>query len=274
MYKIKDVEHKLQVYMDRKKVALVLGGGAALGFAHIGVLKVLENNRIPIDIVVGTSMGALVGAAYCSGVSIEEMQKYASKFKTLNFFDVNFNRSGIFSGKGVMKVVNKFLPDENIESLNKTFACVSCDLVTEKQYVFKTGNIRDAVRASLSIPGIFVPMYIDDKILVDGGILNNLPEDIAMEIGADIIISVDVLSKYHLRNKPKNVFETLLYSINAQTKEVQKLKSCNSDLLMQPNTSHLSQMRFGEATVKKAIAVGMTEARKFIPQIKALLKNH
>lgn len=260
--------------MERKKVALVLGGGAALGFAHIGVLKVLENNHIPVDMVIGTSMGALVGAAYCSGVSIADMNKYASKFKTLNFFDVNFNRSGLFSGKGVMKVINKFLPDENIESLNKTFACVACDLVTEKEYVFKTGNIRDAVRASLSIPGIFVPMCIEDKILVDGGILNNLPEDVAMEMGADVIISVDVLSKYHLRSKPKNVFETLMYSINAQTKEVQKLKSFNSDILLQPDTSHLSQMRFGEQIVKKAISVGITEARKHILQIKELLKNH
>jgi len=274
MYRIKDIEHKLQVYMERKKVALVLGGGAALGFAHIGVIKALESYNIPIDIIVGTSMGALVGAAYAAGVSTDEMKKYASKFKTLNFIDVNFNRSGLFSGKGVMKVINKVLPDENIENLPKTFACVACDLITEKEVVFKIGNVREAVRASLSIPGVFVPQYKEDKILVDGGIINNLPDDVALEMGADIIISVDVMKKYHLKSKPKNVFETLLFSINAQTKEVQKLKSCNSDILMQPDTSHLSQVKFGEAVVKKAITIGMSEVKKHIADIEKLLKNH
>ena len=106
--------------MERKKVALVLGGGSALGFAHIGVIKVLEQNNIPIDMVIGTSMGALVGAAYSVGLNTDEMQDFAEKFKTLNFFDVNFNRSGLFSGKGVMRVINKFLPDDNIENLQKT----------------------------------------------------------------------------------------------------------------------------------------------------------
>ena len=259
--------------MERKKVALVLSGGAALGFAHIGVIKVLEANRIPIDMVVGTSMGALVGAAYCSGLSTEDMQKFASKFKTLDFFDVNFNRSGIFSGKGVMRVLNRFLPDEKIENLEKTFACVACDLITEKEVVFKTGSLRDAVRASLSIPGIFVPLYLEDKVLVDGGVLNNLPEDVAMAMNADVIISVDVLSKYHLKSKPKNVIETVLYSMNAQTKEVQKLKSTHSDILIKPNTSELSQMRFGEESVEKAIRVGIEETEKYITQIKRLIKN-
>lgn len=259
--------------MERKKVALVLGGGSALGFAHIGVLKVLEKNKIPIDMVIGTSMGALIGAVYCAGIDLEEMHQFASKFKTLDFFDVNFNKSGIFSGKGIMRAINKILPDENIESLSRTFACVACDLINEKEVVFKTGNLRDAVRASVSIPGVFVPVYTDDKVLIDGGIINNLPEDIAMEMGADVIISVDVLSKYHLKSKPKNVLDTLLFAINTQTKEVQKLKSCHSDILIKPDTSSLSQMRYGQKTVDKAIELGMKEAKKHIDDIKKLIKG-
>ena len=254
--------------MERKKVALVLSGGSSLGFAHIGVLKVLERNKIPIDIVVGTSMGALIGAAYCVGIKVDEMYKFATKFKTLDFFDVNFNKTGLFSGKGVMRAINKILPDDNIESLQKTFACVSCDLLTEKEVVFKTGNVRDAVRASLSIPGIFVPWYTEDKVLVDGGVLNNLPEDVAVEMGADVIISVDVLSKYRLKTKPKTMFDTLIFSMNAQIKEVQRLKSYHSDILIQPDTSGLSQMRYGQKTVDKAIDVGMKETKKHIEEIK------
>lgn len=258
--------------MERKKVALVLSGGSALGFAHIGVIKVLEKNNIPIDMIVGTSMGALVGAAYCAGYSTEEMQEFGCKFKTLDFFDFNFNKSGLFSGKGVMKTINKFLPDEKIEFLKKQFACVAVDLLTEKEVIFKSGSVRDAVRASLSIPGIFVPLTIEEKVLVDGGILNNLPEDVAMEMGADIIISVDVLSKNYLKKKPTNAIEVLLSSVNVLTKEVQKIKACYSDILIQPDTSTLGQMRFGKAPTLKAIRIGVIEAEKYIDQIKKLIR--
>ena len=273
MFKIYNIEQIVGVEMERKTVALVLSGGAALGFCHIGVIKALEKHKIPIDIIVGTSMGALVGAAYSVGLSTSEMQKFASKFKAIDFFDVNFNKSGIFSGKGVMRVLNKFLPDENIENLKKNFACVACDLISEKEVVFKVGSLRDAIRASLSIPGIFVPLYLEDKVLVDGGVLNNLPEDVAMEMGADVIISVDVLSKYHLKSKPKNVIDTLMYAMNTQTKEVQKLKSTYSDIVLKPDTSGLSQMKFGQKSVEKAIRLGVSVTEKNITQIKSLIKN-
>ena len=95
--------------------------------------------------------------------------------------------SGIFSGKGVMRSINKFLPDKNIEDFKRTFACVSCELYSQQEVVFTSGNVREAVRASLSIPGIFVPVEKDDKLYVDGGMINNLPEDVAVKLGADII---------------------------------------------------------------------------------------
>ena len=158
-----------------KKVALVLSGGGALGCAHIGVIKVFEKYGIPIDIIVGTSMGGLVGASYSVGLTTKEMTDFACKFRTIDFLDVNFDASGLFSGKGVMRVINRFLPDVTIESLSKNFACVASDLYSEKELVFKTGSIRDAVRATISIPGMFVPFKYEDKLLVDGGILNNLP---------------------------------------------------------------------------------------------------
>ena len=258
--------------MERKKVALVLSGGAALGFAHIGVIKVLEANNIPIDMVIGTSMGALVGAAYCAGYSTEEMQEFGCKFKTIDFFDVNFNKSGLFSGKGVMKSINKFLPDDNIENLGKEFACVAVDMKEEKEIIFKTGNVRDAVRASLSIPGVFVPLNLDDKILIDGGAMNNLPEDVAMEMGADVIISVDVLSKNFLKSNPSNAIEVLLAAINVMVKEVQKHKACHADIVIKPDTSMLAPMRFGKAATLKAIEQGVIETEKYIKDIKKLLK--
>ena len=200
------------------------------------------------------------------------MSAFASKFRTRDFFDVNFNASGLFSGKGVMRFIGKILPDVQIENLSKTFACVACDLNTEKEIVFKTGSLRNAVRSSMSIPGIFVPVSIDDMLLVDGGIINNLPEDVAMEMGADVIISVDVMSNYHMKSKPKNIVDAIFASMNIQTKEVQRLKACYSDIVLTPDTSELSQMRFGKDTVTNAINAGIEATNKHIKEIKKLVK--
>lgn len=257
---------------ERKKVALVLSGGGALGISHIGVIKVLEKYSIPIDIVVGTSMGSLVGASYCAGLTVEQMTDFACKFKTIDLFDFNFDNTGLFSGKGVMKTISKFLPDMNIEYLNKAFACVATDLYTEKEVVFKVGSLRDAVRASISIPGIFVPLKKDEMLLVDGGLLNNMPEDIAVEMGADVIISVDVLDKFKLNKKPKNIIDTLMYSLAVSTKVIQGFKSQHADVVLKPDMKDLSQLSFSKEKALIAIRRGEKEAEAHIKEIIDLIK--
>lgn len=258
---------------ERKRVALVLGGGGAMGCAHIGVIKVLEKYGVPIDIVVGTSMGGVVGAAYCVGMSTKEMIEFATKFKTLDFVDINFDKTGLFSGKGVMKTINKFLPEINIENLNKEFACVAGDLKTEKEVVFKIGPIRDAVRSTLSIPGIFVPYKYNDMLLVDGGVINNLPEDVAMEMGADIIISCDVISNFRVKTKPKGTIDTLFLSMNMAMKEIQKHRSCHADVVIRPQLPNMNPLSFGKEKVIFAIKRGEKAALKEIENIIKLLKH-
>ncbi|MBQ7352355.1 MAG: patatin-like phospholipase family protein [Clostridia bacterium] len=257
----------------KKKVALVLSGGGALGCAHIGVIKVLRKYGIPVDIIVGTSMGGVVGAGMAVGLSTEDMIKFALKFRTIDFFDVNFNTSGLFSGKGVMKIINKFLPDITIQSLNTTFACVACDLYSEKEVVFTTGSIRDAVRATLSIPGVFVPFQKDDMLLVDGGMLNNLPEDVAMKLGADVIISCDVLSGSKVNSVPKNAIDSFLSSINLATKEMQKLKSVYSDICLKPDMDGLGQFSFADKKTLLAIRRGEEVAERHIAEIIKIIKQ-
>jgi len=256
----------------RKKVALVLSGGSALGFSHIGVIKTLEKYGVPIDMIVGTSMGALVGACYCAGMKTSDMEKFAQEFKKTDLMDLNFDKKGLFSGKGVMKRINNYIPDINIEALDREYACVACDLAEEKEIVFKTGSLRDAVRASMSIPGVFVPLSIDDKSLIDGGVINNLPEDVAVEMGADVIISVDCLTKCKLHRKPKNAGEILFYAINVCIKEIQKLKSYHADVLLQPNTKDLTLMGFGKTNTIKCIREGVIETEKNIQKILSLIK--
>ncbi len=257
--------------MKDKKVALVLSGGSALGFAHVGVIDVLQKYNVPIDIIVGTSMGGLVGAAYASGMTVQEMTKFACKFRRIHFFDVNFNASGLFSGKGVMRNINKFLPDKKIENCKTKFACVSCDLLTEKEVVFKSGSIRDAVRSTLSIPGFFVPFKKGNQLLIDGGCVNNMPDDVAKNLGADIIISVDVLEFCKVENRPKNAIETLVGAINILTKSLQNIKATNSDIILRPNLKGFTQMSFGKTNALKIIEKGRIETEKHINEILKLI---
>ena len=260
--------------MERKKVALVLGGGASLGYAHIGVIKVLEKHNIPIDMIVGTSMGALIGGAYTAGMTASEIEEAARKFKLIHFFDVNFDIRGIFSGKGVMKKLNKYLPNINIEDMPKPFACVATDLVEEKQVVINSGSLREGVRASMSIPGIFVPVIKGNQVLVDGGILNNLPEDVAADMGADIIISCDVLTKCKTGRSPKNMVTSLVSAFNLSTKEIQKFKSLHYDILLQPDTSKCTQIDFTQKGAARIIREGEIEAEKHIKEILKLIQSN
>ena len=256
----------------KKKIALVLSGGAALGFAHIGVIDALEQNDIHVDIVVGTSMGGLIAGCYATGVDCDTMTKFATKFRNINFFDFNFDKEGIFSGKGIMKTINKIIPDVKIEDLNKKFACVACDLSKEEMVVFDKGSLRDAIRCTISIPGLFVPFKLEDKVLVDGGVLNNLPEDIAKKMGADVIISCDVLDKFKLKSAKKNPAETMLFATNCCIKELQKYKARFADITLTPDTSEIYQMRFTKENTLNAINVGKIECEKHIDEIKKLIK--
>lgn len=258
--------------MKKKKVALVLSGGAALGFAHIGVLKVLQKYNVPIDIIVGTSMGGLVAAAYSVGLSIEEMTEFSCKFKNINFVDINFDSSGLFSGKGMMRSINKFIPDIKIEDLDTRFACVACDLLTEEEFVFSKGKLRDAVRSTISIPGLFTPYKMGKRLLVDGGIVNNLPESVAKDMGADVIISCDVLHHCRLKKAPEGFVNALVFSMNCMTKITQANRPKFADVVLTPDISEVSQMAFGKKTALKAIEEGEKETERNIKAILAAIK--
>lgn len=262
----------MEISMKKKKVALVLSGGAALGFAHIGVIKVFEKYGVPIDMIVGTSMGGLVGAAYAVGLSPEEMTEFACKFKNIHFVDVNFDTTGIFSGKGMMRNINKCIPDIKIEDLKLPFACVAFDLITEKEYVFKKGKLRDAVRSTISIPGFFTPHKVGKSVLVDGGVINNMPESVAKEMGADIIISCDVLHHCRLKKAPEGFVNTIMATMNAVTRISQANKDSLSDIVLTPNTFGIGQMAFGKKTALKAIEEGEKEAEEKIQEILKLIK--
>ncbi len=181
-------------YFKKKKIGLALGGGAARGWSHIGVLRALEEKNINIDYIAGTSIGAFVGAFYAIG-KLEYLENFALDLDwkiILSYFDVRFPTKGLLDGNKIYKLVSKNILHKNIEETKIPFCAVATNIKTGNEVRMRTGSIVDAVRASISIPGIFTPFKKDGMYLVDGGLLNPVPVDVVREMGADIVIAVDL----------------------------------------------------------------------------------
>ncbi len=177
-----------------KRIGLALGSGSARGWAHIGVIEALSEAGIQIDYVAGTSVGAVVGAVYASG-KISSFEDIVLRFdwkKIVSFLDIIFPRSGLIDGNRIADFVRTYVEEKNIEDIPLPFRAVSADLATGKEVVFQEGDIIEAVRASISIPGIFTPVRKDGMILVDGGLVNPVPVSVVREMGADYVIAVDL----------------------------------------------------------------------------------
>jgi len=182
--------------MDQPKIGLALGCGGARGLAHIGVLKVLEKYQIRVDIVTGTSMGAFIGGAYASGIKVSAMEEIALnadwKMTAMMFFPT-ISSSGLVDGKRIKGFLKKVIGNRNIEELDRKFACVATDILSGEEIVIDRGSLIEAIRASISIPTIFTPVHHGNRFLVDGGIVNPVPVDLARRMGADIVIAVNVI---------------------------------------------------------------------------------
>lgn len=180
-------------------LGLVLGGGAAKGYAHIGVIKVLDEIGVKPDLVVGASMGSLVGGLYAFGFSGKRMEEIAGqidKRKKRRLFPIRLNKRGFIDGKRVVKFLNELLGDAKIEDLRLKYAAVATDIENHQEVVIKTGSLIMAIRASIAIPVVFTPHSYGGMILNDGGILNPVPITVAQDVGADRIIAVNVLPRF------------------------------------------------------------------------------
>jgi len=179
-----------------KKIALVLGSGAARGLAHIGVLKILEKAGIKIDLIVGTSMGAMIGGAYAAGLSAEKIETVACETNWLKVAQMLFPKrlqiNGLLDGHRMQDFMAALFGDRQIEELNIPFACVATDIWTGEEIVLNTGSLVRAIRASISFPFLFTPVEINGRYLVDGGVVNPLAVSVAREMGAEFVIAVNV----------------------------------------------------------------------------------
>ncbi len=203
-----DWKNELMRHLKKKKVGLVLGSGGAKGLSHIGVIKFLEEMDVKIDFITGSSIGSLIGGAYASGLSINEIEDIALKTdltSTAKLFSPGFGKSGLVTGTKVQEFLTSTLGNKNIEDLQIPFTAVATDIITGEEIHFNKGDLVEAIRASISIPIVFQPVIWNDIVLVDGGLVNPVPINVAREMGADYIIAVNILSS---KNKPDSKLDT------------------------------------------------------------------
>ena len=218
------------------KFGLALGSGSARGMAHIGVIQVLEAYHIPIDMIAGTSIGSVVGSVYATGASVKQMKESALAMKhrkSFALFDPTIPRSGLISGNRAEEILNSIaLKDKTFDDLKIPFSAVATDIKTGAKVILNQGSVIKAVRASISIPGIFTPVKYQDYYLVDGGVVDPVPVDVVQKMGADIIIAVSLTEKspksiVMMVNKEtgdlKEVEDSFTFGINI--KEIQKFKT-------------------------------------------------
>jgi len=255
----------------KPKVALVLGGGAARGFAHVGVLRVLEQEKIPIDMIVGTSVGSLIGAIYASDPNSFELEWTSFLLEKDDIFDFSIlaSATGPVKGDKLEKFVTAKISAKNIEQLKVPFYAVAADLNTGEPVVFSSGPIAKAVRASCSIPGVFTPLSYNNRQLIDGGVLGNIAPEIARQNGANLVIVVSIGKS--LQNKEtSNIVNITLQAIAIMSNKIDSYKLKEADVLISPEVGDVGTMDFTQK--KRCMQAGIDAAQKAMPEIKKLLE--
>jgi NTE family protein len=259
---------------NRKKVGLALGSGGARGLAHIGVLEVLEENGVPVDMVSGCSMGSVVGAMYSNGTSPKMIHGLANQICSSEYrklFDITLPKLGLVRGQRTDAVIRTLVGDRTFEQMKLPFAAVSVCLEDGARRVFSTGKVADAVRASISVPGVFEPVKIEGKTYVDGGVLDRLPAGVVRGMGADVVIAVDVGYRGGNRPTPRNIIEVLMNSYELQEWEVTRARHSDADIVIATDTFDINPAGFNQ--VEECINRGRTSAEAAMGDIRALLEN-
>ena len=259
--------------MVRKKVGLAFSGGAARGFAHLGVIKVLREHDIPIDFIAGTSAGSFAGGALASGANIEEIIKMSRKISWFKMSGFSFSPKGLLSNAALGAFVKENFPVSKFEDLPIPFAAVACDLETGKEVILKdSGDLAEAIRASCAIPGVFAPIEHDGKLLIDGGVVANVPTKAVRKLGAEIIVAVDVLaSGSSYWEKPNTLLGIFFQSAMMLLRTASKAHHYRADVVIIPQLAHLRPDEISK--MDEFIKAGEEAALEKIDEIKTLIET-
>jgi NTE family protein len=255
------------------KIGLALGGGAARGFAHIGVIKALEAQGIVPDIVVGTSAGAVVGSLYSSGLSGFELQKIALDIDESQIGDWSLPDRGVFKGEALQNFINRAVANRPLEKLPRSFAVVATDLKSGEAALFRSGNTGMAVRASSAVPGVFQPVNINGRDYVDGGLVSPIPVRAARGLGADFVIAVDI-SVNPRDARTANTFDVLLQTFAIMGQSIGRYEKTEADIVIRPVTAELPATDFAgrhRAVLEgeKAAAAAMADIKEKLVRLRA-----
>ncbi len=250
------------------KIALALGGGAARGFAHVGVIKALEAQGIVPEIVVGTSAGAVVAALYAAGASGFDLQRQVLLLEEAQFSDWTLPDRGVLKGEALQDFVNRACGDRPLEKLGKTLAVVATDLQSGRAVVFRTGNTGMAVRASSAVPGVFQPVAIKGRDYVDGALVSPVPVRVARSLGAGLVIAVDISARPE-HGKIQSTIDVLLQSFSIMSQGIAMSELAEADVVVRPYTPELSATNFQDRHL--AVLEGERAVAAILPELKAKL---
>lgn len=272
---------------EKKKVGLALGGGGARGFAHVGVLKTLEKYKIPIDYISGTSIGALVGALYSAEPNAKKLEKEILQTDWEQFFDYTFPQKGLIKGEKIESFLKKRLGDLRFDQLKIPLFITAFDIENKQEIIFNKGDVAKAVRASISIPGIFIPVENNGRILVDGGLTDLIPTEILKKEGADIIIAINVDSAKERKSpikeeaicvKGKKQIPGVIYTISKSLQvmgaeaSTAELNSDKADFVVNLKLGDVSTLDFKK--IKETIKKGEIASKKSIEELKKMTENN
>jgi NTE family protein len=252
------------------KIGLALGGGAARGFAHIGVIKVLEAQGLAPDFIAGTSAGAVVGALYAAGSDGFELQKLAHRLDEAKISDWSLPDRGVLKGELLQQFVNEAVAQRPIEGLKKPLAVVATDLQSGESIVFRTGNTGMAVRASATVPGVFRPVAINGHEYVDGGLSSLIPVRAARQMGADVVIAVDIGARPG--GQPvRGTFDILLQTFTIMGQNLARFELKDADVVIRPQVDGFGSTDF--LARHDAILEGEKAAQAALPQIREAIRK-
>lgn len=253
-----------------KKIALVLGGGAARGLANIGALKVFQREKISFDLIVGTSIGAFVGASYALGDDMAKAEETALKFNARESLDIIMPPAiGLIKGNRIYSIIKEFVGEKDFSDLRIPMAVVATDIEKGQEVVFTEGSLADAIRVSCSYPGIFAPQRIKGRLLVDGGIINTVPVNVARRMGANIVIAVDVGFCVKV-GEIRSIFGVILQALQITGDELNRYQSMDADIIIRPDLDGINQLDF--ASAKIIIQRGEMAALEKLQDIKRKLR--
>ncbi|MFW6305942.1 MAG: patatin-like phospholipase family protein [Bacillota bacterium] len=258
------------VERGRGKIGLALGSGAARGLAHIPVIETLENNGIRIDMIAGTSIGSLIGGVYATGVPIKYIKEIAKELNWDQITDITFPRKGLIKGDKLLAFLEVITQNKNIEDLKIPFRAIACDIENNRHITLNEGSVAKAIRASISIPGIYVPFFHQGKLLIDGGVLDPVPVSTLRKMGADIVIAVDVGVK-NAHYKANNIFDILFSTFDIIQQEIDKYRSLDADIIIRPDLGDYNS--FDLESYEKCFSAGYDAVNSVMPKIKDIIKE-